>query len=81
MEYLYEYKLIVEDSRTCGNWSNWQKDEIKATDLVKVQTKEVEEIVTEQKEFQSAEEVIYGEMPQRTEEDNETKEEMDSTKE
>lgn len=43
--------------------------------------KEVEEIVTEQKEFQSAEEVIYGEMPQRTEEDNETKEEMDSTKE
>ena len=45
------------------------------------QIKEVEEIVTEQKEFQSAEEVIYGEMPQRTEEDNEIKEEMDSTKE
>lgn len=43
--------------------------------------KEVEEIVTEQKEFQSAEEVIYGEMPQRTEEDNEIKEDMDSTKE
>ena len=44
-KYLYEYKLVVEDSRTCGNWSNWQKDEIKSTDLVKVQTKEVEEII------------------------------------
>ena len=44
-KYLYEYKLVVEDSKTCGNWSKWQKDEIKATDLVKVETKEVEEIV------------------------------------
>ena len=54
-------------------------DTEKETEVSKI--KEVEEIVTEQKEFQSAEEVIYGEMPQRTEEDNETKEEMDSTKE
>lgn len=44
-KYLYEYKLVVDDSTTCGNWSNWQKDEIKATDLVKVQTKQVEEIL------------------------------------
>ena len=44
-KYLYEYKLVVEDSKTCGNWSNWQKDVIKATDLVKVQTNKVEESV------------------------------------
>lgn len=43
--------------------------------------KEVEEIVTEQKEFQSAEEVIYGETLQRTEEASEQSEETDSTKE
>lgn len=43
--------------------------------------KEVEEIVTEQKEFQSAEEVIYGETPQRTEEASEQSKETDSTKE
>ena len=44
-KYLYEYKLVVEDSKTCGTWSKWQKNVIKATELVKVQTKEVEEIV------------------------------------
>ena len=43
--------------------------------------KDVEEIVTEKKEFQSAEEVIYGEMPQRVEEVQESKEESESTKE
>ncbi|MBR6690354.1 MAG: hypothetical protein IKL65_03380 [Bacilli bacterium] len=38
-KYLYEYKLVVNDSKTCGNWTSWQKEEVKATDLVKVETK------------------------------------------
>ena len=41
--YLYEYKLIVDDTTSCSNWSNWQKKEIKETDLVKVKTKKVKE--------------------------------------
>ena len=43
--YLYEYKLIVEDSISCPNWSNWQKEQVKATDLIKVETKTEKEIV------------------------------------
>jgi len=42
-KYLYEYKLVVEDSTTCGNWTEWNKDQITPTDLVKVETKQVEE--------------------------------------
>ena len=38
-KYLYEYKLVVDDKTTCGSWSNWQKEKITATDLVKVKTK------------------------------------------
>lgn len=44
-KYLYEYKLTVEDSTSCPNWSNWQKESVKATDLVKVETKKVNELV------------------------------------
>ena len=44
-KYSYEYKIVVEDKKTCGSWSKWQKEEIKATDLVKVQTKKVNEVV------------------------------------
>ena len=44
-KYLYEYKLVVDDSTTCSGWSNWQKEKITATDLVKVETKQEEEIV------------------------------------
>ena len=44
-KYLYEYKLIVDDTTTCPNWSNWQKEYVKATDLVKVETKKVNELV------------------------------------
>lgn len=43
-KYLYEYKLVVEDSTTCKAWSKWQKEEVKATDLIKVETKKEEEI-------------------------------------
>ena len=70
----------VETENDTEEKTESDKDDTKnETEVSKI--KEVEEIVTEQKEFQSAEEVIYGEMPQRTEEDNEIKEEMDSTKE
>lgn len=44
-KYLYEYKLVVEDSKTCGNWTEWQKEAIQATDLVKVETKQEKEII------------------------------------
>ena len=44
-KYLYEYKLVVDDSKTCGNWSKWQKEPIKENNLTLVETKEVEEIV------------------------------------
>ena len=43
-KYLYEYKLVVEDSKTCGNWTDWSKTKVTATDLVKVETKQVEEV-------------------------------------
>lgn len=44
-KYLYEYKLVVDDKITCGDWSNWQKEKITSTDLVKVKTKTEREIV------------------------------------
>ena len=43
-KYLYEYKLVIEDSKSCGNWTDWSKNKVTATDLVKVQTKQVEEL-------------------------------------
>jgi len=43
-KYLYEYKLVVEDTKTCGDWTKWSKTKVTATDLVKVETKKVEEI-------------------------------------
>ena len=42
-KYLYEYKKVVDDSTTWGPWSNWDKTPVKATDLVKVETKVVNE--------------------------------------
>ena len=44
-KYLYEYKLVVEDSKTCENWTDWNKNEVKPSDLVKVESKQVEEFV------------------------------------
>lgn len=44
-KYLYEYKLVVKDSKTCANWTAWSKTKVTASDLVKVETKQVEEIV------------------------------------
>ena len=44
-KYLYEYKLVVEDTKTCANWTEWSKTKVTASDLVKVETKEVEEVV------------------------------------
>lgn len=44
-KYLYEYKLVVEDTKTCANWTEWSKTKITASDLVKVETKTQEEIV------------------------------------
>ena len=43
-KYSYEYELIVPDKTSCPNWSNWQKEAVTATDLVKVETKKVNEI-------------------------------------
>jgi len=43
-KYLYEYKLVVEDSTTCENWTDWSKNEVKPTDLIKVETKQAEEL-------------------------------------
>lgn len=43
-KYSYEYKLVVEDKKTCDPWTDWQKQEVKATDLVKVETKNVKEL-------------------------------------
>ena len=43
-KYLYEYKIEVKDSTTCKEWSKWQKEEVKPTDLVKVETKTEEEL-------------------------------------
>lgn len=43
-EYLYEYKLVVNDSKTCENWTEWGKNKITATDLVKVETKTQKEL-------------------------------------
>lgn len=44
-KYLYEYKLVVKDSKTCANWTEWSKTKVTASDLVKVETKQVEEVV------------------------------------
>lgn len=43
-KYLYEYKLVVDDKTTCNSWSKWDKESVKATDLIKVETKVVNEI-------------------------------------
>ena len=43
-EYLYEYKLVVNDTTTCANWTSWNKNKVTQTDLVSVQTKKVEEL-------------------------------------
>lgn len=43
-KYIYEYKLVVDDTKTCGDWTNWQKQTIQETDLVKVETKQEKEI-------------------------------------
>ena len=40
----YEYKLVVEGSTSCTNWSNWQKQPVTATSLVKVETKTEKEL-------------------------------------
>ncbi|MDO4963417.1 MAG: hypothetical protein Q4E75_04920, partial [bacterium] len=43
--YLYEYKLIVEDKTTCPvDWSSWSKNKVSATNLVKVETKDEKQI-------------------------------------
>ena len=44
-KYLYEYKLVVDDSKTCANWTAWSKTKVTASDLVKVETKTQEEVV------------------------------------
>ena len=44
-KYSYEYKLVVNDTTTCPAWSNWQKEVVKATDLIKVETKIENEIL------------------------------------
>ena len=44
-KYLYEYKLVVADTKTCANWTEWSKTKVTASDLVKVETKQVEEVV------------------------------------
>ena len=44
-KYLYEYKLVVKDSKTCANWTEWSKTKVTASDLVKVETKTQEEVV------------------------------------
>ena len=43
-EYLYEYKLVVDDTKSCGNWTDWSKTKVTASDLVKVETKTVKEV-------------------------------------
>ena len=42
---LYEYKLVVSDKTECSGWSSWQKNVIKETSTVKVDTKQEREIV------------------------------------
>ena len=43
--YMYEYKLVIDDKTTCGDWSKWDKNKIETTDSVKVETKTENEIV------------------------------------
>ncbi len=43
-KYMYEYKLDGKDTTTCTEWSDWQKDSVKQSDLVKVETKTESEI-------------------------------------
>lgn len=43
-KYSYEYKLVVEDSTTCEPWTNWSKNKVTPTDLVKVENKNVQEL-------------------------------------
>ena len=45
-KHLYEYKLTLDDSTSCSAWSKWQKESVKATDLIKVETKKENEIVS-----------------------------------
>lgn len=42
---MYEYKLETKESTTCTAWSNWQKDPIKSSASVSVETKTENEIV------------------------------------
>lgn len=44
-KYMYEYKLVIEDKTTCDDWTKWSKDEVTATDLIKVETKVETEVV------------------------------------
>ena len=44
-ETLFEYSKDLSSSSTCGDWSNWQKESINETNNIKVETKEVYEIV------------------------------------
>ena len=67
-KYMYEYKLVTEDKTTCTGWSKWTKDEIKATDTVKVETKTESEIVKyDEKQVQTGtktEKVVTGQKPE-----------------
>lgn len=44
-KYTYEYKLVVEDTKSCDNWTEWSKTKITPTDLVKVETKTKNEVI------------------------------------
>ncbi len=44
-KYMYEYKKETNGGTTCTAWSNWQKEPVKATDKIKVQTKTEKEII------------------------------------
>jgi len=41
---MYEYKLETDDKTGCTAWSGWQKEAIKATDTIKVETKTENEV-------------------------------------
>lgn len=44
--YMYEYKLVIDDKTTCTDWSKWGKDKLTATNSVKVDTKVANEVVS-----------------------------------
>lgn len=48
IEYEYQYKKVIKDSCTWGNWSDWTEKEITANDNTEVKTKTEVETKTEQ---------------------------------